>query len=448
MYRKLILFTIIVGLGLSDKLFAQQSLPQVDALTYRLFQQKAWGELIKEGKKAIQNGMDFYYLRVRMGIAFFEKTNYHEAIRHLEKASKMNNAEAYIQEYLYYAYLFAGRNTEARLIAADLPPALKKKTQTEQMPVVGKIDLAYNYTGQSDPAVLAGFTAEVPIEIDGVQFIPNKHRYYYLGLELDIAPRFSLYQGFSYLQVDHLLYSQLAGEQFSDKDYLTTLHQYYVAGNVLLSKGLTLVGGIHLIRRIFPVTTEVITGPSGRPEATRRISNMGENDLVGFLSLYKRFNKVTLGASFYRGSLFNFTQNQGDAKLIYYPFGNLNLYTQSTFSFHQQDFGNGNTISNSVFDQQIGFRTTPWLWVEGYGTSGNMNNFLMKDGRVIFNRMDTIRQRLGGRFIFLPGAKLKLTLDYTLFRNESEFFPYSGNESFNKKEYNAQSLTGIFTWTF
>lgn len=448
MYRKLILFVMILGMGLSDKLSAQQSLPQVDALTYQLFQQKAWDELIKEGNKAIQNGMDYYYLRVRMGIAYYEKTNYHDAIHHLEKAIKMNNAEAYLQEYLYYAYLFAGRNAEARLIAKDFPPALKKKTQTEQISGIGKIDLAYNYTGQSDPAVLDGFTAEVPIEIDGAQFIPDKHHYYYLGFELNIAPRFSLYQGYSYLQVDHLLYSQFAGEQFLDGNYSSSLHQYYVAGNILLSKGLSLLGGIHFLRRIFPVTTEIITGPPGRPIATLTTSNVGENDLVWFLSLYKRFNKVSLGATYYRGSLFNFTQNQGDAKLIYYPFGNLNLYTQSTFSYHLQDFGNGNTINNSVFDQQIGFKTTPWLWVEGYGTIGNMNNFLMNDGLVVFNRMDTIKQRLGGRLIMLAESNLKLTFDYTFFRNESEFFPYSGNESFNKKEYNIRSLTGILTWTF
>jgi hypothetical protein len=265
---------------------------------------------------------------------------------------------------------------------------------------------------------------------------------------LDISPVFSLYQGYSYLQVDHLLYSQFAGGQFWEENYSSSLHQYYVAGNFLLSKGLSLLGGIHFMRRIFPVTTEVITGPPGRPSVTLTTSNVGENDLVWFLSLYKRFNKVSLGATYYRGSLFNLTQNQGDAKLIYYPFGNLNLYTQSTFSYHQQDFGNGNTINNSVFDQQIGFKTTTWLWVEGYGTIGNMNNFLMNDGLVVFNRMDTIKQRLGGRLIMLAESNLKLTFDYTFFRNESEFFPFSGNESFNKKEYNIRSLTGILTWTF
>ena len=448
MYLKLILFAVIWGMGFTNKLSAQQSLPQVDALTFQLFQQKAWDDLIKEGKKAIQNGIDYYYLRVRLGIAYYGKGNYHEAIRQIEKARAMNDAEAYLQEYLYYAYLLAGRTAEARLIAKDFSPALKKKTQTEQVPFVEKIDLAYNYTGQVDPLVIDRFSAEGPAEVDGAQFIPNKHNYFLLGLGLDISPRFSLYQSYSYLQVDHLVNYQFAGEQFLDKDYSSNLQQYYMAGNILLTKGLSLLGGIHYIRRIFPVTTEVITGPPGRPTATLMTTNVGETDLIGFLSLYKTFNRVTLGASYYRGSLSNFTQNQGDAKVIFYPFGNLNLYTQSTFSYHQQDFGNGNTFNNSVFDQQLGFRTTSWLWVEGYGTFGNMNNFFMNDGFLIFNRMDTIKQRSGGRLIILPSSNLKFTVDYTLYLNESNFSPYTGNESFNKKEYNVQSLTGILSWTF
>lgn len=448
MYRKLIVFMMILGVGFTNELLAQQSLPKVDALTYQLFQQKAWDNLIKEGNKAIQNGIDYYYLRVRMGIAYYEKGNYSGAIQQIEKARKMNDSEEYLLEYLYYAYLFAGRTAEANLIAKDFSLELKKKTQTEQLPLIGKLDLAYNYTGQVDPSIIDGFTSEIPSEIDGAQFIPNKHNYYFLGLGLNISPRFSLYQGYSYLQVNQLVYSQLAGEQFLDKDYSASLHQYYVAGNVLLSKGLSLLGGIHYIRRIFPVTKEVITGPPGRPTESLVTTNVGENDLLGFMSLYKRFNKVTLGASYYRGSLSNLTQNQWDAKVIYYPFGNLNLYTLSTFSYHQQDFGSGNTVNNSVFDQQIGFRTTSWLWLEGYGTFGNMNNFMMNDGILVFNRMDTIKQRWGGRLIIMPSAKLKLTFEYTRFQNESEFFPYSGNVSFNNNEYNVQSLTGILSWTF
>ncbi|MCF1750820.1 tetratricopeptide repeat protein [Mariniradius sediminis] len=446
MYRRLIFIALLAIPWAFVQ--AQQSLPQVDAKTYELFQQGAWDRLIEEGNKAIQQGIDFYYLRVRIGIAHYEKRNYHAAIRHFEKARELNDSESYVQEYLYFANLFSGRSAEAKVIAEGFDPVLKSKTGTEKLPVVSRLDLAYNFTGQIDPSVIQDFNPNAPIGMEGSQFIPDYHHYYFGGLGLDLSPRFSIYQGYSYLQVSHLLYSQSANEQILDKTFASSVHQYYVAANLLIGKGLTLLGGLHFVRRIFPVTSTITSGPPGPSVESTVISNAGENDLTGFVSLYKRLNRVTIGASYYRGSLGNFTQNQADGKVIIFPFGNLNLYTASTASLHQQDFGGGNNSANFVFDQQIGLKTTRWLWVEGYGTFGNMNNFFMNDGLLVFNRMDTIKQRLGGRLLILPSSNLKLTLDYTLFQNQSEFFPVSAGENLNTQTYNTQAITGIITWTF
>ncbi|MFD2200753.1 hypothetical protein [Shivajiella indica] len=448
MYRQLTLTFVLFYVLAFGHVNAQQSLPQVDSLTYQLYLKKSWTELIQVGNKAIRNEIDYYYLRVRMGIAFFEKANYHEAIRQFEIARSMNNSEAYLLEYLYYAYLFSGRSSEAKLVASEFDLYLKRKTGTENIQLLSNLDFAYNYISQADPSIIENFKADIPSEVNGSQFIPDNSTYYYVGLGLDFSSKFNLYQGYSYLQVNHLAYSQSEGEPNLDKNYTSTLHQYYLAGNMLLDKGLTLLGGIHFIRRLFPVSETIISGPPGPPVETTVTTNMGENDINGFLSIYKRFNKVTFGASYYRGSLGNFIQNQIDAKVILYPFGNLNFYTYSTISFHQQEFGQGNSILNIILDQQIGLKTTLWLWIEGYGTFGNMNNFFMNDGLMVFNRMDNIRQRLGGRLLLLPNGKLKLTIDYSLFQNESEFFPVLGGESFNLQSYKSQAITGIISWTF
>ena len=446
MYRKLIITVLLAIPWVFVQ--AQQSLPQVDSKTFELFQQGAWDRLIEEGNKAIQQGIDFYYLRVRIGIAQYEKRNYHAAIRNIEKAREFNDSESFLLEYLYYANLFSGRLSEAKVIAEGFDPVLKSKTGTEKLPLVSRLDLAYNFTGQIDPSVIEDFDPNVPMGMEGSQFIPDYHHYYFGGLGLDLSPRFSIYQGYSYLQVSHLVYSQSANEQFLDKTYSSSVHQYFAAGNMLIGKGLTLLGGIHFIRRIFPVTSTITTGPPGPSVETTLTSNVGENDFNGFVSIYKRMNRVTVGASYYRGSLGNFTQNQVDGKVVFFPFGNLNLYATSTASLHRQDFGGGNIASNFVFDQQIGVKTTRWLWVEGYGTFGNMNNFFMNEGLLVFNRMDTIKQRLGGRLLILPISKLRLTLDYTLFQNESEFLPVSTGEIYNTQTYATQAITGIISWTF
>ena len=43
------------------------SLEQVDAYSYQLYLNGNWDELLSYGKKAIETGHDFTYLRLRMG---------------------------------------------------------------------------------------------------------------------------------------------------------------------------------------------------------------------------------------------------------------------------------------------------------------------------------------------------------------------------------------------
>jgi hypothetical protein len=425
----------------------QKSLSQVETETYALYQQKDWQGLLKAGKEALQDGIDYYYLRVRMGIAYYETGNYHQASTHFEKAIQMNGREEYLQEYLYYAYLWAGRYAEAKVVASGFSPELKQKTKIESNKFLEKFDLAYNYTGLTDKNASEDFTAQVSPELEGSQFIPNQLNYAFVGLQLGLGPRLSLYQGFSGLKVSHLWYSQSNGEILLDKDFQSNLFQYYAAANILLTKGLSLVGGIHYlnINYSLPVQSQVGQGPN----TVVQEKSVTDNDMVIFGSLYKRWNYVSLGASYYHGTLNNYQQDQQDLKLIFYPKGNLDLYTISVVSHQRQQTEISPTTNRFVFEQQIGTKFNNNLWLEAYATFGEMENFLFNDGLVVFNRLDKVTQRTGGRSIILPNPRWSITLDYTFLTNESEF-KTTGSESepLNIQKYNLQSITGILSWRF
>jgi tetratricopeptide (TPR) repeat protein len=451
MDRSIIAMGIIFMLTWPNTVYAQdqKSLPEVDRLTYVLYQQKNWDGLIAEGNKALGQGMDYYYLRVRLGIAYYEKQNYHLASRHFDKALEMNDAEDYVKEYLYYAYLFSGRQADAKALASNFPYSLRRKTDTDQWQFIEGIDLAYNYTGISDPAFLDNFTADVPLDRDGAQFIPRQHHYFFLGMKHHLSPRLSFYHGYSNLQVSHLRYIQASNEASTESDFPSRLNQYYAAANLLIAKGLTLSGGIHFINSSYDAITQVVIGSPGRPTIRSVASRVNNNDLVAFASLYKSFDFITLGASYYRGTVADFIQNQTDLRLILYPFGNLNLYTTTTASYQNQDFRDGNIINRTIIDQQVGAKVSNWLWAEAYGTFGELDNFFLKDGLVVFNRMDLIKERFGGRLIILPTPKWSLTLDYTYMNNQSQFIqvPFTG-EDFNQKNYQIHSITAISSWKF
>ncbi|MGE4587296.1 MAG: hypothetical protein AB7D05_08145, partial [Mangrovibacterium sp.] len=57
-----------------------------DAITYRQYLNSSWDSLVITGNRYLNNGIDYYYLRLRMGIAYSQNLNYAMAIRHVSKA--------------------------------------------------------------------------------------------------------------------------------------------------------------------------------------------------------------------------------------------------------------------------------------------------------------------------------------------------------------------------
>ncbi|MEY3452181.1 MAG: hypothetical protein RL711_2009 [Bacteroidota bacterium] len=45
----------------------------VEAKTYAQFLGQFWDELVVTGEKALSNNIDYYYLRLRLGVAYFQK---------------------------------------------------------------------------------------------------------------------------------------------------------------------------------------------------------------------------------------------------------------------------------------------------------------------------------------------------------------------------------------
>lgn len=85
----------------------------VDSLTYSQFAKKQYKELRTTGNIALKKKIDFYELRIRLGIMYFDCENYQKSSKHLGKANSMNPTDSTIYEYLYFSYLFSGREAEA-----------------------------------------------------------------------------------------------------------------------------------------------------------------------------------------------------------------------------------------------------------------------------------------------------------------------------------------------
>ena len=110
--RLIILLTIVIPFTAvqAEDLF---NFREVDRKSYNLELAGQWEELAEYGELAISKGFDYYYLRLRVGVAHYELRKYLYAIPHFKKALLFNPASEIASEYLHYCYLFTGKEMQA-----------------------------------------------------------------------------------------------------------------------------------------------------------------------------------------------------------------------------------------------------------------------------------------------------------------------------------------------
>ncbi len=102
---------------------AQPALRSVnpDSLTWQLYQQQQWIELLKTGKQLNRQGIDYYYLRMRLAVAALETHRYDDAVAHLHQALNFNPRDLQARRMLVLARRYSLMPAEAGKVFAGLP---------------------------------------------------------------------------------------------------------------------------------------------------------------------------------------------------------------------------------------------------------------------------------------------------------------------------------------
>ncbi len=107
---------------------------EVDRISYEQFQKKQFKELKKTVKEALDNKIDFYYLRLRAGILAYDNKNYEYAIPQFQQALDFFPSDTLSKEYLYYAYLFTDRKETANDFASRQTEHFQRKVGYKKKP--------------------------------------------------------------------------------------------------------------------------------------------------------------------------------------------------------------------------------------------------------------------------------------------------------------------------
>jgi len=421
----------------------------LDKSTYDYYLKKDWKNLIVYGKWGLQNGIDYYYLRMRIGVAYYEQESYRQAIAHFRKALEFNTKDVIALEYLYYAYLFSGRDTDARLIADEFPASLKNRLSLTGKPKTLSLSVSNTYRwNPSYNSSVSSFSLPLEIISDGWQLIEKNLDYFNFRFVHQLSNKITLHHGYGYLSRMRYLVilNDLSLNSFSNDRF----HQYqvFLSGNFSLATNFSVGLSVHYLN----LRPKIYIDPSygGGPPSNNYYSSVSpENNWVGYLSGNLELGLFTIHGGVGYSYLNHLNQFQKDFAFSFYPLGNLNLYSTSTLS-HQSNFYQLDLYNNHfIFSQTLGFRIFDPLWMEINGSLGEISNFYSFDGTVIYNDMNPIKYKAGINLILpLNNKNTVFSILYNYMELQSRFFSQDGEpvDINNAINYNIHSITGGIKW--
>ncbi len=426
---------------------AQEKRPdfkKIDSLTYAFYQQQKWDKLIEAGEYAFENGIDYYYLHMRVGIAWYEKGNFRQAIPHFEAALKYNDQDQTTMEYLYYCYLFSGRKYDVR----RLMPRLNKSTM-EKVGVKGSGILEDIYIeggpGFSDDQKIKntrGGTKEFDTIYNSTYLYGNT-LYFHAGARFNIHPNISVYQGYSGIKApftQKIRYQNIPLEDFS---YTTYQDEYYGNLEIGLPNGIKITPAWHFIW--YKYDNRWVGYDTISFALTVDTATIHRSEYVMSLSIRKDLPKFALELNGTFGDFGRTNQSQLGLSALFYPFGNLNFYTQTSFINVWQS-----EVYSLIFYQMVGGRLANKLWLEANFTFGNLTNFAENNAFIIYNAPEKINYKFETAFIYDLNKHLEFSLRYRLEQRENEYLYYLTFDEYDQliTKYFYQSIIGGIKWRF
>lgn len=401
-------FTVFMHSAQSQNL----TIEQVDRSTYESYMNKDYDNTIKLGNEALKQGIDFYFLRYRIGVSYYEKKNYEAAISHLEKAKSFQSDDPILMEYLYYAYVFSNHEAKAALLAETFSPELKDKIKYN--PKIFKsveVEAGVLFTNNYDKFKNADLKGTNNL---GRGTFYSDVLFGNVLIENQFSPKFKLKNNFSYVSNTSNDIIQLALPAPTTRIYTNKNNYFqwnaigsYFINDFTISIGAGLYNSSSVIYTVLPPNN-----PQGQPVSSSTISS---SNYSGSISVSKRFKYLAPSLSFSYTNLLDINTLTTEGSLTYYPFGNLNFYGNSKLAYVTNSFD-----KNSIFTQLLGVKLTKKIWLEGFGAIGNHQNYISENGLFTFNTPDQINWYVGSNLnIYLN--RFEIGLGYGIQERESYY---------------------------
>ena len=466
---------------------------KLDSITFADYTNKNWEGVIHYGNIAIENNIDYYYLRIRMGIAYFNLEKYLLAANNLQKALEFNKNDALAQLYLYDTYIILGKTSKAYKLskyfaATTMDLLLQKRKVIEFVDIVGGYMFSNNNKNNKIFLDIKGDTL-----VGSSDFYGNKSVFNFAA-NINLTPSISMFASYTNLHVEKNTYTQhyevplkfdsVTNEIWGYQNYysLDTLHyfnkyskvvkqnEYYLNSRFQFNKGwaVTAFGNLIFINSpkfnpvVDTVTNNYINYQINDSEPVlfeyqyaKLHYTKTDTSYISFIAgvnIEKDFNNITLNLFATMSSLNNNKQNQIGGSCSYYFNSQASVYGNTGLLwFSQQQKQQRNTDNRFIITQKLGGKLLSNLWSEAEFTYGDLRNVNVNNGSVVYNQSD--------KTIFSTGINLRLLLtNHIEFNIYYKYIKYEGffatnteptiSKSSNTFNYQTQNILGGIRWKF
>ncbi len=394
----------LVGAQDSIAVRSANALAFIDETSWQYYNTAQWSRLITFSDSTIKAGVDFYYLRVRYGVACFEQEKYRDAAKQFEIAYQQDPTDEFTLEYLYYSLLYSERFTEARRLTCSM-----SNTLLERLNVKSKFDVD-----------LVNMTAGIK-HTDSTAF-QNPH--YSEILLTHFAGR--------RLLLTHALNTyQQTENRFSVDQY-----QYYLKASLAHKKGFILQAGVHgwvakadiwsAEKTIVTSTFVISANNSGQGAQTGTISSQVYTltqvpkrlyGLAGALNLGKQYRLFSWNTGLGIMDMDTAFQYQGSLSLQLYPLRNNKLVVGATGYLHNV---NGRHHINQAWSAFVSYYPCNRFTLYGNVFFNNGPNITESIAGYVANSIDFTRMR--SALVLAGGLTQNLWINATLGLEQKHHF--------------------------
>jgi len=393
MYRLigLLFFNFIV---LNIQAQEAESIKNTDAITYDLYSKNEWKQLIEFSKRAINRKEDFFYLRMRIGIAYYELKEYRNALVHFEKASQMEGQNELLKEYLYYCYLFTEQFPQALKLSEEFSKETLSTTKMENPSGIFYSNVEYGNKLSSDTSMYKSLS------------------YFQVGLGFRLGKSLTAYAAISNLS-QQMYYGTISQQQL------------YVSLTIPLKHSWLLMPAFHYLNYTY---SNLLVPPA-------TITNPKANNLDGTGSVYsfsasKNWKDFLFTGTASYSTLNNAKQYQQQVSVNWYPLHNNRLSFNGSLLLFSNDSGTTAKVIPSFGGKYF---LNSKVSLAGYFTSFDVKNYNELNGQVANNSDDITHIRYTG------------LAEWNCYKNISVFGVYSHEsktEKVSEKTYTYTTVIG------